>query len=208
MRATAAWVLIAALPAMIGGSVAAESPVTLTVRIYNSSGLPSNESAAARGAAHSILRDTGLDVRFRQCGGATDSCDQPLARSEVVVRIIDAPPFNATLDPGAFGLTYIVKSTNRGWLATVFADRIGDAATRVGVEPGTLLGRVMAHEIGHLLLGVDYHGSAGVMRAAWPDRALNRDAEDWRFSMIEAERMQRIVASFESFEPFGSFDSF
>jgi hypothetical protein len=205
MRSTAARALIAGLLAVIGGSIAAESPAMLTVRLYNTAGIPADELAAARSAADVILRDTGLDVRFRQCGIATDSCDQPLARSEVVVRIVDAPPFNATLDPDAFGLTYIVKTTNRGWLATVFADRIGGAATRVGVDPGTLLGRVMAHEIGHLLLGIDYHGSAGVMRAAWPDGALNRGAEDWHFSMVEAERMKRVIASFGSFEPFGSF---
>ena len=187
--------LIAVLLMVTGGSAAAESPVRLTVRLYNPSGIPAEELATARDTADAILRDTGLDVVFRQCVGMTDSCDQPLTRSEVVVRIIDAPPFNATLEADAYGLTYIVKSTNRGWLATVFADRIGNAATRVGVEAGTLLGRVMAHEIGHLLLGIDYHGSAGVMRAAWPDGALNRDAKDWRFSMVEAERLYRIVAS-------------
>ena len=194
-RVTVTRVLIAALLMMIGGGVAAESPVTLIVRLYNTAGIPSDELTAARNTADAILRDPGLAVTFRQCGSATDSCDQPLARSEVVVRIIDAPPFNATLEPDAYGLTYIVKSTNRGWLATVFADRIGSAATRVGVEPGTLLGRVMAHEIGHLLLGIDYHGSAGVMRAEWSNETLNHGGGDWRFSMAEAEQMQRVLAS-------------
>ena len=195
MRRIVVRVLTAALLMTTGGGVAAESPVTLIVRLYNTAGIPPDELAAARHTADAILRDPGLEVTFRQCGSATDSCDQPLARSEVVVRIIDAPPFNATLEPDAFGLTYIVKSTNRGWLATVFADRIGSAATRVGVEPSTLLGRVMAHEIGHLLLGIDYHGSAGVMRAEWSNETLNHRGEDWRFSMAEAEQMQRIIAS-------------
>jgi len=58
-----------------------------------------------------------------------------------------------------------------------------------------LLGRVMAHEIGHLLLGIDYHGPVGVMRAEWTDDLLNSGRDDWRFSMTEAERMQRVVAS-------------
>ena len=195
MRAIVAPVLTAVLLVTIGGSVAAESPVTLIVRLYNTAGIPPDELAVARGAADAILRDTGLDVRFRQCSGATDSCDQPLAHSEVVVRIIDAPSFNATLEPDAFGLTYIIKSTNRGWLATLFADRVGGAATRVGVEPGMLLGRVMAHEIGHLLLGIDYHRSSGVMRAQWSDETLNHSGDDWRFSMAEAEQMQRVIAS-------------
>jgi hypothetical protein len=195
MRETAACALIATL-LMTSGS-RAESPVTLTVRLYNTSGIPSDQLAAARDAADAILRDTGIDVTFRLCGrrAGTDSCDEPLKRSEVVVRIIDAPTFNATLHPDAYGVTYIVKETNRGWLATVFSDRVRAAAERVGVDAGNVLGRVMAHEVGHLLLGIDYHGSNGVMRAEWPDDTLHHDADDWRFSMIEAEQMQRVVAS-------------
>lgn len=179
----------------LGPPAVAEAPLILTVRLYNTSGISGDELAAARRAAAAILRDTGIDVRFRDCGRATDSCDTPLQSAEVVVRIIDAPAFNATLHPDAFGLTYIVKATNRGWLATVFADRIHAVAARVTVDPGTLLGRVMAHEVGHLLLGTDYHGAAGVMRAEWPDAVLDRDGDDWRFSMLEAERMHRVLAA-------------
>jgi len=184
--------------ATIAARARAEMHTTLTVRLYNTSGTPADELAAARSVADAILRDSGLTPIFRPCGqlaGGTDSCDEPLKPSEVVVRIIDAPAFNATLHADVFGITYIVRETNRGWLATVFADRTGAAAERVGVDRGTLLGRVMAHEIGHLLLGIDYHSPVGVMRAEWPDDSLNRDADDWRFSMLEAERMQRVLAS-------------
>lgn len=178
-----------------GPRVTAESPATLTVRLYNTSGIPADELAAARSAADAILRDTGLDVRFQECARATDPCAASLKPSEVVVRIINAPQFNATLHPEAYGVTYIVKETNRGWLATVFSDRIDAAGARVGVDPGTLLGRVMAHEIGHLFLGIDYHGGAGVMRAEWPDDVLNRGRDAWHFSMLEAERIQRVLSS-------------
>jgi len=198
MRAIAASVLTVTMVMMSGGPPPAASSATLTVRLYNTSGIPADELRSARNAADAILRGTGIDVMFRPCGpsaGGTDSCDEPLKRSEVVVRVIDAPAFNATLHPDAYGVAYIVKETNRGWLATVFSDRTGAAAERIGVEPGMLLGRVMAHEIGHLLLGIDYHGPVGVMRAEWTDDLLNSGRDDWRFSMTEAERMQRVVAS-------------
>jgi hypothetical protein len=196
MRAVAVRAFIAALLAATAGAHGrAESAPTLTVRLYNTSGVPAEELIAARRAAEAILGDTGVQIAFRLCGRATDPCDIPLRSSEVVVRILDAPTFNATLHPDAFGVTYIVKETNRGWLATVFADRIATAATRVTVEPGLLLGRVIAHEVGHLLLGIDYHGAAGVMRAEWPDGALDRDAGDWRFSIVEAQRMHHVLAA-------------
>ena len=71
----------------------------------------------------------------------------------------------------------------------------GAAAARVGVNAGTLLGRLMAHEIAHLLLGTDYHGDAGLMRAEWPDDALTHAADEWRFTADEAVRMQRVIAA-------------
>lgn len=183
------------------GQAAAESPARLTVRVYNTSGIPTSELLAARHAAELILRDTGVDVVFRHCGSpvlpnaAIDPCEQSLQPSEVVVRVIDAPAFNATLHPEAYGVTYIIRDIDRGWLATVFSDRINEAAARVGVEPGELLGRVLAHEVGHLLLGNGYHGVSGLMRAEWTDAILSRKDDEWRFSMIEAERLHQVLAS-------------
>lgn len=199
MRGSAALCLAAAL-LVITVPVGAESPLGLTVRVYNATRMPAVLLGAARAEAEPILRDTGVDVTFRPCGVATapggviDPCDDRLKSFEVVVRVIDAPSFNPSLHPHAYGVTYVAEETNRGWLATVFADRIGDAAERVGLEPAVLLGRVMAHEIGHLLLGRDYHGDAGVMRASWPDELLSHDdAAEWRFSRGEAAAMQHVL---------------
>ena len=176
----------------------AETPVALTVRVYNASGIAGEELIAGSRAAGGILRDAGLTVNVRHCGAAgfpgvpEDTCQQPLTSSEIVVRIVNAPAFDATLHPDAYGVTYIRRATNRGQLATVFSDRIGHAAERGGIDRGTLLGLVMAHEIGHLLLGVAYHGEAGLMRAEWPDGLLAR-AVDWKFSTVEAARMHRAL---------------
>jgi hypothetical protein len=203
MKAVVTCVMIVGI-APVATALRAESPTTLTVRVYNSSGIPAAQLRDARTAAAEILRDAGLVVIMRHCGGPSlpeetaDSCDEPLKPSEVVVRIIMAPPFNATLHPDAYGVTYVVRESDRGWLATVFSDRTGSAASRVGVDPGTLLGRVMAHEIGHLLLGTGYHGEAGVMRAEWPDALLSRREEGWRFSTLEAAQIHRVLASIVS----------
>ena len=202
MRALATFALIAlvvapSMPLHAGGI----ARVTLTIRLYNTAGVPAPELASARDTARSILGDSGVDVSARHCGRAitgivpVDPCSEPLKPAEVVVRIIDAPAFNTALDPDAFGVTYVVRETDRGWLATVFADRIEHAAARAGIAAGTLLGRVMAHEVGHLLLGSGYHGPAGVMRAEWPDATLTREGSDWRFSVTEAARMHRTLTS-------------
>ena len=201
MKAIARCAVIAvlALAPSAGVHAASSSPI-LTIRLYNTAGIPAAELGAAARTAESTLRDTGVDVIVRHCGhrvspdDAIDPCDDRLAPSEVVVRIIKAPAVTTTLTPDAYGVAYGVQETNRGWLATVFSDRSDSAASRAGVEPGTLLGRVMAHEVGHLLLGGGYHGDAGVMRAHWPDALIGHAGEEWRFSILEATRMQHLVS--------------
>ena len=46
-----------------------------------------------------------------------------------------------------------------------------------------------------MLLGSGCHGAAGVMRAEWPDALLNREGDEWRFSVLEAAGMQRVLTS-------------
>jgi hypothetical protein len=208
MKAVCACGLVIAVLAGTTLAVRAAAPPTaqapqnaLTIRLYNTSGIPAATLVAARHATESILRDTGLTVVIRHCGrsvapeDAPDACDQPLKPSELVVRIIDAPAFNTTLHPDAYGLAYVVQETNRGWLATVFSDRIDRVATRLNVDPGTLLGLVAAHEVGHLLLGSTYHAEGGLMRADWSDALLAREAREWRFSTGEAARIHSVIAS-------------
>jgi hypothetical protein len=176
-------------------------PIALTIHFYNTSGIPAQNLQAARLATESILRDTGLEVVVRYCrrsvapGESGDACSEPLKPSELVVRIIDAPAFNTALHPDAYGLAYVVPDINRGWLATVFSDRIDRAATRLGVDTGTLIGLVAAHEVGHLLLGSTYHAEGGLMRADWSDALLARESQGWRFSMGEAARNHRVLES-------------
>lgn len=183
-------------------TASAGSSLTVTVRVYNSAHVPAQRLVTARRTAETMFRDTGLRVIFRPCGrqsalaDVVDSCSEPLKPSEFVVRVIEAPVFNPALHPDAFGVAYVVKETNRGWLATVFSDRIGGAASRIGVEPDTLLGLVIAHEVGHLLLGVGYHGETGVMRADWPDQLLSGARGQWRFSRLEAAAMRQRAIDF------------
>ncbi len=175
---------------------------TITVRLYNSAQVPALKIVAARRTAEAMFRGTGLNVIFRPCGRLSsladpiDSCSEPLQPSDLVVRVIDAPVFNPALHPEAFGVAYVVEETNRGWLATVFSDRIGRAAPRLGVGADTLLGLVIAHEIGHLLLGVGYHGETGVMRAEWPASLLGGARGQWRFSRREAAAMRQAAVGF------------
>ena len=202
IKAAAVYLSLTTCLAALGSGAAADSPLTLTVRLYNSAHIPAATLVAARRTAESMFEDTGLRVIFRSCGSRSavadpiDPCSEPLKPAEFVVRVVDAPFFNPALHPEAFGVAYVVRETNRGWLATVFADRIRGASAGLGVEDGTLLGLVTAHEIGHLLLGVGYHGEAGVMRADWQGQLVSGAREQWHFSRLEAAAMRQAAVDF------------
>ena len=71
-------------------------------------------------------------------------------------------------------------------LATVYIDRVARVAKAAGIDPGTLLGYAVAHELGHLLLATNSHGVRGLMRSTWRDDELRSDRKtDWAFTVEE-----------------------
>jgi hypothetical protein len=103
------------------------------------------------------------------------------------MRLVLAPEAAAA---GSLGYSVVDSRQKRGTLATVFVDRIRMAALRTRLDPARLLGRAMAHEIGHLLLGTTGHSRAGLMRARWSDLDLRRDAAaDWLMSPEDVARL-------------------
>jgi hypothetical protein len=92
----------------------------------------------------------------------------------------------------SLGFSTIDTRKRAGTLATIFADRVEALAGEARVDSSSLLGRVIAHEIGHLLLGTTRHNRHGLMRALWLTTELRRDAPiDWMFSAEEGASMRR-----------------
>jgi hypothetical protein len=88
------------------------------------------------------------------------------------------------------GYSLVDRQTRTGTLSTVYVDHIQQLAARLRINRGTVLGLTIGHEMGHLLLGSDVHGTEGLMRARWPDAALRRRiTHEWRFSSVEISQM-------------------
>jgi hypothetical protein len=90
------------------------------------------------------------------------------------------------------GSAILNRHTGEGAVATVYADRIEALARVSDVAAGAVLGRAMAHELGHLLTGTSSHAKRGLMRALWTSAELRRNLPgDWRFSHDESDRIRR-----------------
>ena len=176
----------------------------LTVRTYEGGGVPASDLEASRRVAGAILQRAGVSVSWFACPAATGAwmprppCAQAPQRNEVLVRFVASSGHAAGVDERVLGNAFIDAGAAAGSLATLYVDRIEATAARVGLAAGVLLGRAMAHEIGHLLLGHSRHRDRGLMRAYWSDTTLrSRMAGDWMFVREDVQVMARNLAGRE-----------
>ena len=67
-----------------------------------------------------------------------------------------------------------LSAEGTGCYSDVFYDRATELHANWNVGLADILGNVMAHELGHLLLGSNSHAGTGIMRAHWQGEELRR----------------------------------
>jgi hypothetical protein len=193
MRGTAVFVVLTGIGGALPPSQAIGGPATqppLIIRIYDSVGLASERLATAHHAVSAVLKPAGIDINWRDCRGPRPDAPGPLCSgalevSEVIVRIVNG---GSNQGDDRLGYSSVDVQHHADCLATVFADRIEAMAGRTQSDPGTLLGHVMAHEIGHLLMGTSRHSPIGLMRDRWSDDEVRRRSPtDWQLTRSDAE---------------------
>jgi hypothetical protein len=172
----------------------------LTVRVFDAAQLGAEAMKQAQRTAKAAFDRIDIVSRWQYCASVTSppesqpACAQPLAPAEVIVRLL-GDAHSRSGDPLSLGHSYVDLEAQAGVLATVFVDRVTSTARRVRGDRATLLGRAIAHEIGHLLLGTTTHGQSGLMRAHWSDGDLLRAFNwGWWFSSKEGAAMRRGLA--------------
>jgi hypothetical protein len=184
---------------MSASSVHAQTvvPPRIVVRSYNTIGLPLPLLDRAKSTIGDLLHKAGIDSTWRNCrtiagpsSQSPDLCNDVPSASELIIRIVATPP--AITDVEVLGYSHVDAYRRQGTLATVFADRVAALATALRIDEGTLLGRAMTHEIGHLLLGTLGHAQEGLMRSHWSKQGR---AADWLFSLTQAEQIRAALAS-------------
>jgi hypothetical protein len=135
----------------------------LSVRVYSFAGLSRWLVQTAEMEAARLLRDVPLDLAWVDCTSRLNSaaCMSEPTPAELVVRVV------AKALPQANADTLGIAGTNAGdAIAFIFYDRM--LALRTETKPlPFIFGRVLAHEITHLLLSSQSHSELGLMRGQW-----------------------------------------
>lgn len=114
-------------------------------------------------------------------------CGQFESPTHLAVRIV-AKSKQGTSD--VFGEAFL-SAEGTGCYSDVFYDRAVSLNSDWHVSLTDILGNVMAHELGHLLLGSNSHTATGIMRARWQAEELRRAGEgSLLFNAEQAERMR------------------
>lgn len=187
------------LTAMNVASEAAPSPETVvSVRTYNYAAVPFGQLAAAKSEAVHIFRTAGISVEWIDCrvrGGDEGAvCTEPLlAGRDLMLRLVDRIPAEGERIV-ALGESMLDRERRGGVLMTIDVSPVRSVAGRAFTAISTLLGRAVAHEIGHLLLGSAEHPRLGLMRALWShDELRGLKPAHWGFSAREAARMRQTL---------------
>ena len=170
------------------GAVTART--TVVVRVYDLNGVMAGTSRQALDQARRTLA-ASIDVIWRMCP-TSPSCDAPLASGELAIRIVRSPLPERPTGMVSLGDATMDRPSGVGVLATIYFDRVIRLAEAAGTDSRVLLGRAIAHELGHLLLATTTHGPVGLMRAHWSQEEVRRgQPRDWSFAPSELAAMRR-----------------
>jgi hypothetical protein len=140
--------------------------------------------------AKDVFSTALVDVGWTVC--APGMCVTPSAEA-LKLRIVQSPD-RGELNSGVLGHALIDSQAHAGVLATVFIDRTRRLAGDLGIDYRIVLGRAIAHELGHLLLGTSVHGT-GLMREVWShDELLGARRGDWQLDPLDASAIRDRLA--------------
>jgi hypothetical protein len=160
----------------------------INVSICNLGGLKESIVRQAKAETQAVFRPSQIRIEW-------SDCDQVAGSHSFIVRLrADKPPQTAgpsSLD--AMGRAFLGKEGN-GYLADAYFQSVRELSDFHGADAAALLGVVIAHELGHLLLGPG-HSPNGVMRSAWGGRELRAVGQRWlKFNRDQRDKMQRTLS--------------
>ena len=190
------WVALAVLVSLPGstasGQTTHEQPIRLTVSVFNDAEVPQSVLQVARARAQTVLAGAGVALTWLDCGTPgkwvqDTGCRDIAFPSHPSVRLAR----NGRHRTGdVFGESFL-DDKGVGNYASVYVEPLAASKALDVVSEGDLLGYVVVHEVGHLLLGLDSHSADGVMRGKWDFATLQQAARGTLiFSAGEAERMR------------------
>ena len=172
----------------------------LSVFVYDDARVPEATLERGEEVAGRIYQHAGIAIQWTDCSPMSSrsqaDCRDAASSPHLSVRIV-ARPLNL---PGEdFGVAF-VDGQGAGQQADVFYSRIENFQAESLADRAQILGHVMAHELGHLLLGMNSHSTQGIMQPHWGERELRlASMGNLQFDRRQSEMIRdRVRGSYET----------
>jgi hypothetical protein len=161
----------------------------VTINIFNDAAVPDSSLEAAKREASRIFTAAHIQIHWNDCTTTAlvppnGSCHDRQANNQLHLRIVRT---GKKEHQDIFGIAFL-GANGIGTYSDVFYDSVeklrGDRPSNIG----RLLGHVMAHEIGHLLIGSHAHSPWGLMCAKWHAQELRSLEMGTLFFTAEQEK--------------------
>ena len=129
------------------------------VRLINQANVPADVMSRAQADASRIYAALGVEIVW------IVNANDPLPTAPKVTLVV-VPKSMSVSTRFALG-TAIANRTSAGRRAYAFLDKVTWFAGGTGQSLSAVLGHVIAHELGHLLIGNNSHALTGIMRSKW-----------------------------------------
>jgi hypothetical protein len=151
-------------------------PLTITLHVHNYARVPSAVLTRAEDEATRIYRALGVDLVWVDLSAhSAYPPSENLSKFDLTINILSGVMAERKRAAGDVMGAAPGSPEKRGNLAYVFYARVARLAHGVPNDAESkILGHVMAHEMGHLLLPANSHTQSGVMDADWDSQQLLR----------------------------------
>jgi hypothetical protein len=147
-----------------------------------------------RTGSANIFHLAGIDLVSVHCGVSPNETEKLAACDRVLAEHVPSIAVSLIPESMTSGLPHPIEAFAVAIPSTVFVffERIHQAAERASAKEPQMLGAVLAHELGHELLGGSSHSPWGVMKSILRTSDFEvADKGRLRFSSAEEERLRK-----------------
>ena len=169
---------------------------TITIYVYDYADAKPRVLLEAERAAAGILEKAGVETVWVDCPRDDASprnlaCVASADPTHLILRVLPYSMSNRFRQVHGDAMGFAALGERFNCNAWIFYGRVKDFSLEQQLTLERLLGAVIAHELGHLLLGENVHANTGLMHGYWTNREF-LEIESGRiiFSDTESKRIQ------------------
>ena len=169
-----------------------QDAIRLKVSVFNDAQVPLSVLQSAESRAQAVFGQAGISLTWLDCGTPGHwhtelGCLDVAFPNHLSVRLVTGKQIGSH---DIFGQSFL-NEHGEGNYANVYVTPLSSAKALEVIREGDLLGCIVVHELGHLLLGKNSHSTEGLMRAKWEVWELREAARgNLLFTKSESERMR------------------